>query len=107
RGLSGLMWRGAAFLTFASLVVSTLPNRSRKSRIAAGLLGTAGSLLLRVTVEHLGAVSARDARASFHQRRAGRGAAELKKSPQAADDGTDAARLESSLDLLGDQRRLL
>ena len=107
RGISALMWRGAAFLTFASLVVSTLPNRSRKSRIAAGLLGTAGSLLLRVTVEHLGAVSARDARASFHQQRAGRGAAELKKSPQAADDGTDAARLESSLDLLGDQRRLL
>ncbi|HEY6991292.1 MAG TPA: NrfD/PsrC family molybdoenzyme membrane anchor subunit [Bryobacteraceae bacterium] len=107
RGLSGLMWRGAAFLTFASLVVSTLPNRSRKSRIAAGLLGTAGSLLLRVTVEHLGAVSARDARASFHQQRAGRGAAELKKNLSAADDATDAARLENSVDLLGDQRRPL
>lgn len=70
RGVSGLMWRGAALLTFASLVVSTLPNRTRKSRIAAGLLGTAGSLLLRITVEHLGTASARDARASFHQQRA-------------------------------------
>jgi formate-dependent nitrite reductase membrane component NrfD len=107
RGLSGLMWRGAAFLTFASLVVSTLPNRTRKSRIAAALLGTAGSLLLRVTVEHLGTVSARDARASFHQQRAGRGAAELKKNLPAADDATDAARLENSIDLLGDQRRPL
>ncbi len=107
RGLSALMWRGAAILTFASLVVSTLPNRSRKSRIVAGLLGTAGSLLLRVTVEHLGTVSARDARASFHQQRAGRGAAELKKSLPAADDATDAARLENSPDLVGDQRRPL
>ena len=107
RGLSALMWRGAAFLTFTSLVVSTLPNRSRKSRIAAGLLGTAGSLLLRLTVEHLGTVSARDARASFHQQRAGRGAEELKKSLPAADDATDAARLENSPDLLGDQRRPL
>ena len=68
-GISGLMWRGAALLTFASLVVSTLPNRTRKSRIAAGLLGTAGSLLLRTTVEHLGTASARDARASFHLQR--------------------------------------
>jgi len=107
RGLSSLMWRGAAFLTFASLVVSTLPNRSRKSRIAAGLLGTVGSLLLRATVEHLGTVSARDARASFHQQRAGRGAAELKKNLPAADDATDAARVENSVDLLGDQRRSL
>jgi hypothetical protein len=98
RGLSGLMWRGAAFLTFASLVVSTLPNRTRKSRIAAGLLGTAGSLLLRVTVEHLGTASARDARASFHQQRAGHGAAELKKISKSADDATDAACPESSAD---------
>jgi len=107
RGLSALMWRGAAFLTFASLAVSTLPNRTRKSRIAAGLLGTAGSLLLRVTVEHLGTVSARDARASFHQQRAGHGAAELKKNLPAADDATDAARVENSLDRPGDQRRPL
>jgi formate-dependent nitrite reductase membrane component NrfD len=77
RGLSGLMWRGAELLTLASLLVSAAPNPTRKTRVAAGLLGTAGSLLLRYTVAHLGTVSARDARASFHQQRAGRGGAEV------------------------------
>lgn len=73
RGLSGVMWRSAELLTGVSLAISMLPNQTRKSRALAGLLGTAGSLLLRITVEHLGTVSARDARASFHQQRAGRG----------------------------------
>jgi Polysulphide reductase, NrfD len=72
RGLSAVMWRSAELLTAASLVASMLPNRTRKSRVAAGLLGTVGSLLLRYTVEHLGTVSALDARASFHQQRAKR-----------------------------------
>jgi formate-dependent nitrite reductase membrane component NrfD len=76
-GLSGVMWRTAELLTLASLVVSTVPNRTRRTRLAAGLLGTAGSLLLRCTIAHLGTVSARDARASFHQQRAGRGGAEV------------------------------
>jgi hypothetical protein len=76
-GLSGAMWRTAELLTAASLLVSMAPNRTRGARIAAGLLGTAGSLLLRCTVAHLGTVSARDSRASFHQQRAGRGAAEV------------------------------
>ncbi|MFL6414554.1 MAG: NrfD/PsrC family molybdoenzyme membrane anchor subunit [Bryobacteraceae bacterium] len=79
RGLSGVMWRTAELLTFASLVVSLAPKRTDRTRFAAGLLGTAGSLLLRYTVAHLGTVSARDARASFHQQRAGRGAAEVSK----------------------------
>jgi formate-dependent nitrite reductase membrane component NrfD len=77
RGLSGVMWRTAELLTAASLLVSMAPNRNRRTRLAAGLLGTAGSLLLRYTVAHLGTVSARDSRASFHQQRAGRGAAEV------------------------------
>lgn len=77
RGWSGVMWRSAEMLTFASLVISLLPNRTRKRRLAAGVLGTLGSLLLRYTVEHFGTVSARDARASFHQQRAGHGAASL------------------------------
>ena len=77
RGLSGVMWRTAELLTAASLLVSLAPNRTRRTRVAAGLLGTAGSLLLRCTVAHLGTVSSRDSRASFHQQRAGRGAAEL------------------------------
>ena len=75
RGWSGLMWRTAEMLTVASLVVSLLPNRTRQRRVSAGVLGTLGSLLLRYTVEHFGTVSARDARASFHQQRAGHSAA--------------------------------
>ena len=77
RGWSGIMWRSAELLTLASMVVSFLPNRTRQTRVSAGVLGTLGSLLLRYTVEHLGTVSARDARASFHQQRAGRGAANV------------------------------
>ncbi len=69
-GLSGVMWRTAELLTAASLLVSMAPNRTRRTRLAAGLLGTAGSLLLRCAVAHLGTVSARDSRASFHQQRA-------------------------------------
>jgi hypothetical protein len=79
RGLSGAMWRTAELLTAASLLLSLAPNGTRRSRVAAGLLGTAGSLLLRCTVAHLGTVSARDSKASFHQQRAGRGAAEVSR----------------------------
>lgn len=77
RGLSGAMWKGATLLTAASLFLGIRKNRSRQQRIAAGLLGTVGSLLIRFAVERAGAMSSRDARASFHQQRAGRGAAEL------------------------------
>lgn len=77
RGWSGVMWRSAELLTLASLVVSVLPNRTRRTRVSAGILGTLGSLLLRYTVEHFGTVSARDARASFHQQRAGHPAAKV------------------------------
>jgi hypothetical protein len=69
RGFSGLLWRSAALLSAASVVIGVLPNRSRAKRVTAGVLGTAGCLLLRVAVEHAGKVSARDARASFHQQR--------------------------------------
>ena len=54
-----------------------LPRQSRKKRIISGLLGTAGSIMLRFAVHYAGAKSARDPRASFHQQRAGHGAAEL------------------------------
>ncbi len=76
-GLSGLLWKAAAVLTATSFAVGVLPNRSRSKRITAGLLGSAGSILMRFAVEHAGVVSARDARASFHQQRAGHGAAEV------------------------------
>ena len=77
RGLSGVMWRTAAVLTASSVIISLLPYRSRNKRFAAGVLGTLGSVLMRFAVEHAGVVSSRDARASFHQQRAGHGAAEI------------------------------
>jgi hypothetical protein len=76
-GASGLLWRGAAGLTAGSLVLSLLPRQNRGTRIAAGMLGTLGSLVMRFTVQHAGVLSARDARASFRQQRAGFGAAEV------------------------------
>jgi formate-dependent nitrite reductase membrane component NrfD len=76
-GLTGMAWTGASVLTAASLVTMLLPRQNRKKRVIAGVLGTAGSILLRFAVHYAGARSARDARASFHQQRAGHGAAEL------------------------------
>jgi hypothetical protein len=64
RGRPALLWRAAKALTAASLVLSL----SRKTR-AAGVLGAAGSLLLRFAVHSLGNASAADPRASFHQQR--------------------------------------
>ncbi|MBV9083426.1 MAG: polysulfide reductase NrfD [Acidobacteriaceae bacterium] len=76
RGINGLLWRTASLLTATSLVCSLLPNRTRAKRVAAGVLGTMGSLLIRFSVHHAGAISARDARASFHHQRAGHGGRE-------------------------------
>jgi formate-dependent nitrite reductase membrane component NrfD len=69
-GLSGAMWKTATALTMSSLVVGLLPGRSRGKRVASGILGTLGSMLMRFAVEHAGTVSSRDARSSFHQQRA-------------------------------------
>ncbi|MDP8928954.1 MAG: polysulfide reductase NrfD [Actinomycetota bacterium] len=76
-GLSGLLWKAAKVATAASLFTSLLPGASRPKRALAGLLGTAGSLSLRFAVFHAGRRSARDPRATFHQQRAGHGAAEV------------------------------
>jgi formate-dependent nitrite reductase membrane component NrfD len=76
-GLTGIAWTTASVLTAASLVTMLLPRQDRRKRVIAGLLGTAGSILLRFAVHYAGARSARDARASFHQQRAGHEAAEL------------------------------
>jgi formate-dependent nitrite reductase membrane component NrfD len=76
-GLSGAMWKTAAVLTAGSIVVGLLPGKSKTKRVTAGLLGTFGSLLMRFSIEQLGKKSALDARASFHQQRAGKGAAEV------------------------------
>ncbi len=70
KGLSGAMWRTAAAFTVSSLVIGFLPGKTRGKRVASGILGTLGSLLMRFAVERAGAASARDARASFHQQHA-------------------------------------
>lgn len=69
-GLSGFLWRAASVLTAASFVASVWPTKSRKKRIAAGVLGTAGSLALRYAVHTAGKPSALDPRATFHSQRA-------------------------------------
>jgi formate-dependent nitrite reductase membrane component NrfD len=76
-GLSGSLWTASKVLTAGSLVLSLLSRRSRGLRAAAGLLGTAGALALRFSVFHAGKASTRDPRATFHQQRAGGGAAEV------------------------------
>ncbi len=78
KGLSGFLWRSAAVLTAATMVTAVLPGRSRGKRLAVATLGTLGSALMRMSIEKLGAASARDARASFHQQRAGCGGASVK-----------------------------
>lgn len=69
RGVTAFLWHAAEVITVASFVVSVWPKPAKSRRIAAGVLGTLGSLLLRYTVEHAGTVSARDPRASFHLQR--------------------------------------
>ncbi|MBV9265705.1 MAG: polysulfide reductase NrfD [Acidobacteriaceae bacterium] len=78
RGLPGVMWRAASLLTASSVAVSVFSRqRTRTSQLTAGALGALGSFLMRFAVEHAGNASARDPRASFHQQRAGLGAAEV------------------------------
>lgn len=69
-GWTEAMWRGAELLTAASLLCSLLPGRSRRTRVAAGVLGSVGSLLMRYAIHQCGVRSARDPRASFHPQRA-------------------------------------
>jgi formate-dependent nitrite reductase membrane component NrfD len=70
QGASGFLWKASTFLTASSLLVSLLPRTSRKKRVIAGALGTAGSLALRYAVHCAGVASARDPRATFHSQRA-------------------------------------
>jgi formate-dependent nitrite reductase membrane component NrfD len=90
-GLAGSLWKAAKIVTGTSLVLSLLPGRSRRRRTAAGLLGTAGSIALRFAVFHAGKASARDPRATFHQQRAGHGAAEVTERPAVAGSGGERA----------------
>jgi len=68
-GVSGAIWKTASVLTAGSLLLSVLPGQSRRKRVTTGVLGIAGSLLLRYGVHRAGVASARDPRASFRQQR--------------------------------------
>jgi formate-dependent nitrite reductase membrane component NrfD len=70
RGGTGFLWKTATALTLASLTMSLLPGRSRKMRIASGVLGAAGSLCMRFAVHYIANASARDPRATIQQQRA-------------------------------------
>jgi hypothetical protein len=75
-GSSGALWKLAAGLTAASLVVSLLPGGAKKRKLA-GVMGTLGSLALRWAIYRAGRASARDPHATFAQQRRGLGAAEV------------------------------
>jgi DMSO reductase anchor subunit len=77
-GVAGTLWKASEALTAASLVLSLLPGRrTRLRRVVEGGLGAVGSLAMRFAIFHAGKASARDPRATFHQQRAGGGAAEV------------------------------
>ena len=68
-GVSGALWKTSTTMTVASLAVDTITGNRRSGRIAAALLGTAGSICLRVAVWQAGRSSARDPRATFELQR--------------------------------------
>ena len=68
-GASGFLWKTATIITAASLIISLLPKTTRRKRVIAGVLGTAGSLALRYAVHQAGVASTQDPRATFHSQR--------------------------------------
>src|SRR5262249_10957241 len=75
RGRHAVLWKSAGALALASLALSLAPGESRRKRVAAGILGAAGSLCMRLAVHYLTDVSALDPRAVSQQQRRGMGAA--------------------------------
>jgi formate-dependent nitrite reductase membrane component NrfD len=69
-GAASRCWKAASALTAASLLLSLVPGKAKRTRQAAGILGAAGSLCLRLAIHSIGNASARDPRASFQQQRA-------------------------------------
>ncbi|MGH2750718.1 MAG: NrfD/PsrC family molybdoenzyme membrane anchor subunit [Actinomycetota bacterium] len=68
-GLSGTLWKASSALTIGSLAVDTVTGTRRSGRVAAALMGTAGSIALRFSVWLAGRASARDPRATFESQR--------------------------------------
>ena len=98
-GFTGTLWRSAQIATAASLVLSVAAPKRTWVRRVAGVLGIAGALAMRFSLFHAGKRSARDAKATFEQQRAGLGAAEVmgRRRPQVspADTLNEGARTNS------------
>lgn len=71
RGGTGLLWKAASVATAASLILALTAGKSRTRQRIGGILGAAGSLMLRLAVHSISNASSLDARASFRQQRAG------------------------------------
>lgn len=69
-GLSGALWKASGALTVVSLALDQVTGKRKEGRVAAALLGSAGSLALRFSVWHAGRASAADPRATFESQRA-------------------------------------
>ena len=68
-GVSGALWKTAAVLTAASLVIPLAGRKSGKLRQCAGVLGTLGAIALRFAVHFAGSASAANPRATFDLQR--------------------------------------
>ncbi len=94
-GFSGLLWKAGKVCTIASAALGLWPRASRKLRIAAGLLGTAGAICVRFGIHYAGQCSAMNPRASFHQQRKGQGAFEVTGKASVTGPGDVRAYLDS------------
>ncbi len=70
RGGGAVLWKAATVATAASLGLALAAGKSRGRARFAGILGAAGSLMLRLAVHYISNASSADARASFRQQRA-------------------------------------
>lgn len=84
KGATSILWKASTALTAASLVLSLVPAKSRRTRQVAGVLGALGSLALRFAVYYITNASARDPRASFQLQRA---------KPRSAESGSASAQI--------------
>lgn len=70
-GAAGAMLRTAKAATTAAVVLALTPGKGRAKRMATGVLGTAGAVLVKLGVFYAGRPSTADPRASFELQRAG------------------------------------
>jgi hypothetical protein len=63
------MLKTATAATGAAIALTLFPGRSRAKRVATGLLGSAGAVLVKLGIFYAGRPSAADPRASFELQR--------------------------------------